>query len=102
MALQREAIEKEIEKEKNKEDEEFNYISNTNSNKYLILKQCNDKGIITKVLLGKIKDNKIEYVYEFKNYPWIVVFDDEEKRMLTQYFDDNGKVKHELFYLDIE
>lgn len=84
------------------EDEEFNYISNTNSNKYLILKQCNDKGIITKVLLGKIKDNKIEYVYEFKNYPWIVVFDDEEKRMLTQYFDDNGKVKHELFYLDIE
>ncbi|WP_195989169.1 hypothetical protein [Clostridium sp. D53t1_180928_C8] len=84
------------------EDEEFNYISNTNSNKYLILKECNDEGIITKVLLGKVKDNKIEYVYEFKNYPWIVVFDDEEKRMLIQYFDDNGKVKHELFYLDIE
>lgn len=84
------------------EDEEFNDISNTNSNKYLILKQCNDEGIITKVLLGKVKDNKIEYVYEFKSYPWIVVFDDEEKRMFTQYFDDEGKVKHELFYLDIE
>lgn len=64
---------------------ETNFLIETNSNKYIITSNYEEGDKKSRVFLGKVYDNKVEYVYEFEDIPVKVIFDDEEKNMFVQY-----------------
>lgn len=85
---------------------ETNFLMKSNSSKYVITINHEEGEEKSSILLGKVHENKVEYIYEFEEGPIKVVFDDDEKNMFVQYGtwkDDNiVTYRYVLYNLDIE
>lgn len=85
---------------------ETNFLMKSNSSKYVITINHEEGEEKSRILLGKVHENKVEYIYEFEEGPIKVVFDDDEKNMFVQYGtwkDDNiVTYRYVLYNLDIE
>ena len=85
---------------------ETNFLMQSNSSKYVITVNHEEGEEKSRIFLGKVHENKVEYIYEFEECPIKVVFDDDEKNMFVQYGiwkDDNiVTYRYVLYNLDIE
>lgn len=85
---------------------ETNFLMKSNSSKYVITINHEEGEEKSRILLGKVHENKVEYIYEFEEGPIKVVFDDDEKNMFVQYgtWKDENTVtyKYVLYNLNIE
>lgn len=83
-----------------------NFLMKSNSSKYAIIVNHEEGEEKSRIFLGKVHENKVEYIYEFEECPIKVVFDDDEKNMFVQYGiwkDDNiVTYRYVLYNLDIE
>lgn len=83
-----------------------NFLMESNSSKYIITTNYGEGEEKSRVFLGKVYDNKVEYIYEFEDTPIKAVFDDDEKNMFVQYGtwvgDNKVTYKYVLYNLDIE
>lgn len=87
-------------------NDQTNFLMQSNSSKYVITINHEEGEDKSRILLGKVHENKVEYIYEFEEGPIKVVFDDNEKNMFVQYGtwkDDNTVTyRYVLYNLDIE
>ena len=87
-------------------NDQTNFLMQSNSSKYVITINHEEGEDKSRILLGKVHENKVEYIYEFEEGPIKVVFDDDEKNMFVQYGtwkDDNTVTyRYVLYNLDIE
>ena len=87
-------------------NDQTNFLMQSNSSKYVITINHEEGEDKSRILLGKVHENKVEYIYEFEECPIKVVFDDDEKNMFVQYGtwkDDNTVTyRYVLYNLDIE
>lgn len=87
-------------------NDQTNFLMQSNSSKYVITINHEEGEDKSRILLGKVHENKVEYIYEFEEGPIKVVFDDDEKNMFVQYGiwkDDNiVTYRYVLYNLDIE
>ena len=85
---------------------ETNFLMKSNSSKYVITINHEEGEEKSRILLGKVHENKVEYIYEFEEGPIKVVFDDDDENMFVQYGtwkDDNiVTYRYVLYNLDIE
>lgn len=85
---------------------ETNFLMKSNSSKYVITINHEEGEEKSRILLGKVHENKVEYIYEFEEGPIKVVFDDDDENMFVQYGtwkDDNiVTYRYILYNLDIE
>ena len=85
---------------------ETNFLMKSNSSKYVITINHEEGEEKSRILLGKVHENKVEYIYEFEEGPIKVVFDDDDENMFVQYGtwkDDNTVTyRYVLYNLDIE
>ncbi|WP_297713690.1 hypothetical protein [Clostridium sp.] len=85
---------------------ETNFLMQSNSSKYVITVNHEAGEEKSRIFLGKVHENKVEYIYEFEEGPIKVVFDDDEKNMFVQYgtWKDENIVtyRYVLYNLDIE
>ena len=76
------------------------------NSKYLITINHEEGEEKSRILLGKVYENKVEYIYEFEDSPIKVIFDDDEKNMFVQYgtLEDDNTVtyRYALYNLDIK
>ena len=88
------------------ENNETNFLMKSNSSKYIITINHEEGEEKSRILLGKVYENKVEYIYEFENSLIKVVFDDDEKNMFVQYgtLEDDNTVtyRYVLYNLDIK
>ena len=87
-------------------NDQTNFLMQSNSSKYVITINHEEGEDKSRILLGRVHENKVEYIYEFEEGPIKVVFDDDEKNMFVQYGtwkDDNiVTYRYVLYNLDIE
>lgn len=85
---------------------ETNFLMKSDSSKYVITINHEEGEEKSRILLGKVHENKVEYIYEFEEGPIKVVFDDDDENMFVQYGtwkDDNiVTYRYVLYNLDIE
>lgn len=88
------------------ENNQTNFLMKSDSSKYLITINHEEGEEKSRIFLGKVYGNKLEYIYEFEEAPIKVVFDDDEKNMFVQYgtWKDENTVtyRYVLYNLDIE
>ena len=88
------------------ESNETNFLISSNSSKYIINSNYAEGDKKSRIFLGKVYENKVEYIYEFKDTPIKVIFDDDEKNMFVQYGtlekDNTITYRYVLYKLDIE
>ena len=88
------------------ENNETNFLISSNSSKYIITSNYSEGDKKSRIFLGKVYENKVEYIYEFEDSPIKVVFDDDEKNMFVQYVtsekDNTVTYRYALYKLDIE
>lgn len=88
------------------ENNETNFLISSNSSKYIITSNYSEGDKKSRIFLGKVYENKVEYIYEFEDTPIKVVFDDDEKYMFVQYGtlekDNIVTYRYVLYKLDIE
>ena len=87
-------------------NDQTNFLMQSNSSKYVITINHEEGEDKSRILLGKVHENKVEYIYEFEEGPIKVVFDDDDENMFVQYGtwkDDNiVTYRYVLYNLDIE
>lgn len=88
------------------ESNETNFLISSNSSKYIITSNYAEGDKKSRIFLGKVYENKVEYIYEFEDTPIKVIFDDDEKNMFVQYGtwekDNTITYRYVLYKLDIE
>lgn len=74
----------------------------SNSNKYFIVNNYDTDLNEGKTLLATIKDDKIQYLYNFELAPIFTVMDEENKRLFVSSLNEKGDLECYLYNIDID
>lgn len=78
------------------------FISNLNSDKYLIINRSDYNSMEGKSYLCRVKNNIVEYMYEIESGSGFRIIIDSDEKTMINYYRNEYESKYEVYKLDIE